>query len=85
MFGLFNVVFRPAGGMIADVIYCTTQRPVEAKKFWLIGVGFIMGLLCFCIGLLNPHDRSTLVGLVACLALFMEGANGAVSVSLMLH
>jgi nitrate/nitrite transporter NarK len=36
-----------------------------------------MGGMCVCIGLLNPHDHATMIGLIACMAFFMDGANGA--------
>lgn len=77
MFGLLNVVFRPAGGMLSDVIYRRTNRSVSAKKFWLVFLGVGQGAMCLAIGLLNTHKQSTMFGLVAGLALFMDASNGA--------
>jgi len=77
MFGLLNVFFRPAGGIIADLIYRATKGSVVAKKYWLIFLGVVMGCLCVCIGFVNSHNQPTMVGLVACMAFFMDAANGA--------
>lgn len=77
MFGLLNVVFRPAGGMISDYIYRRTNHSVSAKKFWLVFLGVSQGAMCIAIGLLNTHRQSTMFGLVAGLALFMDASNGA--------
>ncbi|KAI5795281.1 major facilitator superfamily domain-containing protein [Geopyxis carbonaria] len=77
MFGLLNVFFRPAGGIIADIIYRYTNGSVAAKKFWLVFVGVVMGCFCIAIGLLNSHHMPTMIGLIAGMAFFMDGANGA--------
>ena len=77
MFGLLNVAFRPAGGIIADVIYRTTKGSITAKKYWLLFVGTVMGCMCLCIGLLDTHNHGTMIGLVALMAFFMDSANGA--------
>jgi NNP family nitrate/nitrite transporter-like MFS transporter len=77
MFGLLNVFFRPAGGMIADIIYRKTHQSVSAKKFWLVFLGVVQGVFCITIGLLNTHDKATMFGLVAGLAFFMDASNGA--------
>ncbi|KAA8894893.1 major facilitator superfamily domain-containing protein [Sphaerosporella brunnea] len=77
MFGLVNVFFRPAGGIIADIIYRATKGSVAAKKFWLIFLGVVMGAMCVCIGLLDTHHHATMIGLVVCLSFFMDAANGA--------
>ncbi|CCX12218.1 major facilitator superfamily domain-containing protein [Pyronema domesticum] len=69
MFGLLNVFFH--------IIYRATKGSVAAKKFWLLFLGVAMGGMCLCIGLLNPHDHATMIGLIACMAFFMDGANGA--------
>ncbi|KAG0137147.1 major facilitator superfamily domain-containing protein [Tuber indicum] len=75
MFGLLNVFFRPAGGIIADIIYRHTKS-VAAKKWWLVFIGCMQGVFCLAIGILNPHDESTMFGLVAGLAFFMDASNG---------
>jgi len=77
MFGLVNVFFRPAGGIIADIIYRATKGSVVAKKFWLIFVGVSMGCLCVVIGFLDTKVHATMVGLVVFMAFFMDAANGA--------
>ena len=48
-----------------------------AKNIWLLFVGIAMGGICLCIGLLDTHRHAAMVGLVACLAFFMDAANGA--------
>lgn len=77
IFGLLNVVFRPAGGIIGDMIYRRTGGSVVAKKLWLIFLGLAMGGMCIFIGILDSQKQSTMVGLVVCMAFFMEAANGA--------
>lgn len=77
MFGLLNVFFRPAGGMISDFIYGRTNHSVSAKKFWLVFLGTSQGVMCLAIGLLDSHSKKTMVGLVAGLAFFMDASNGA--------
>ncbi|PWW79549.1 nitrate transporter [Tuber magnatum] len=76
MFGLLNVFFRPAGGIIADIIYRYTKS-VTAKKWWLVFIGCMQGVFCLAIGILNPHNEATMFGLVAGLAFFMDASNGA--------
>jgi len=77
MFGLLNVVTRPLGGIVADFIYRLTNRNVEAKKFWLLFLIMGQGVFCILIGSLNPHKPPAMYGLVAGMAFFMEGSNGA--------
>lgn len=76
MFGLLNVVFRPMGGVVADVIYKYTNS-VWAKKLWIVFCGVTMGCFELAIGLTNSHHESTMFGLVAGLAVFMDASNGA--------
>jgi NNP family nitrate/nitrite transporter-like MFS transporter len=76
MFGLLNVFFRPAGGIIADILYRKTNS-VSVKKWWLIFVGCSQGAMCLAIGILNPKSEATMFGLIAGLAFFMDAANGA--------
>lgn len=76
MFGLLNVIFRPAGGVVADIIYKYTSS-VWAKKLWIVFCGVTMGVFELCIGLVNPHHEATMFGLVAGLAVFMDASNGA--------
>ncbi len=75
MFGLLNVFFRPLGGVVSDLIYPRTG--VWGKK-WLIHVyGIISGAFLIAIGLIDPKNQSMMFGLIAGMAFFMEGGNGA--------
>lgn len=76
MFGLLNVVFRPAGGLIGDLVYWYTDS-VWSKKLWLAFLGMLMGAFQLAIGLSNPSTQSSMFGLVAGLAFFLEASNGA--------
>lgn len=76
MFGLLNVVFRPIGGLLGDVLYRYTGT-VWSKKLLLVSLGLIMAAFELAIGLTNPHNEGTMFGLVASLALFLEACNGA--------
>lgn len=76
MFGLLNVVFRPLGGIVSDLIYKKTES-VWAKKIWLIFLGVAAGAHLIAIGVSNPKTEATMFGLFVGLAVFMEAANGA--------
>lgn len=76
MFGLLNFAFRPAGGMISDLIYRYTGS-VWGKKLWVTFLGVIMGVFELAIGLSDPHRERYMFGLVAGLAFFMDASNGA--------
>jgi len=76
MFGLLNIVFRPLGGIVADIIYRNT-RSIWAKKVWLHTLGVLTGAFQIAIGVTNSHNRSTMVGLFAGMAFFLEAGNGA--------
>lgn len=76
MFGLLNVVFRPMGGIVSDIIYKGT-RSVWAKKIWLTFLGVGAGAHMIAIGVSNPKSEATMFGLFVGLAVFMEAANGA--------
>ncbi|KAL8646163.1 MAG: hypothetical protein Q9210_006289, partial [Variospora velana] len=60
MFGLLNVVFRPLGGVVSDLIYPSTG--VWGKKMWIHGVAVITGVFLIAIGISNPHDQNTMFG-----------------------
>lgn len=77
MFGLLNVITRPLGGFIGDLIYKWTNHNLWAKKFWIHFVGVMSGIFLIVIGKLNPHDLDTMIGLIALMAIFMEAGNGA--------
>jgi NNP family nitrate/nitrite transporter-like MFS transporter len=77
MFGLLNVVTRPAGGFFADLIFRWTKHNLWAKKFWIHFVGVLSGAFLVVIGQLDPHDLNTMMGLIALMAIFLEAGNGA--------
>ena len=76
MFGLLNIVCRPAGGFVADLAYRYTET-VWSKKILLVFLGVIMGVFQLAMGLSDPKDESTMFGLTAGLAFFLEACNGA--------
>lgn len=76
MFGLLNVICRPAGGFVADILYRHTDS-VWSKKLLLSSLGLIMGAFQLAIGLSNPSSAATMFGLMAGLAFFLEACNGA--------
>lgn len=76
MFGLLNGAFRPLGGLVADLAYHATGGNVWAKKALIHAYGLITGAFLIIIGVLNPHEKSTMFGLIAGMAFFLEGGNG---------
>lgn len=76
MFGLLNVVCRPAGGFFGDLIYRSTGT-VWSKKLLLAFFGLAMGAFQLAIGFSNPMSQSTMFGLMGGLAFFLEACNGA--------
>lgn len=76
MFGLLNVVFRPAGGLFGDLIYRMTDN-VWSKKLLLTFLGVSMGAVQLAIGLSRPSTEASMFGLIAGLAFFLEACNGA--------
>ncbi|PNS13841.1 hypothetical protein CAC42_1332 [Sphaceloma murrayae] len=77
MFGLLNVITRPAGGFIGDLIYKYTNKSLWAKKMWIVFVGVVSGIFLIIIGVYDPKDLSTMIGLIAGMAFFHEAGNGA--------
>ena len=75
MFGLLNVVFRPLGGILSDFIY--RQTSVWGKKYLIHVLAIITGAFLIAIGLTNSHSKSTMFGLIAGMAFFLEAGNGA--------
>lgn len=53
MFGLLNVVTRPLGGIIGDILYKYTKS-VWVKKMWIVFVGVVSGAFLVAIGLTDP-------------------------------
>jgi MFS transporter, NNP family, nitrate/nitrite transporter len=76
MFGLLNIVTRPCGGIFADLLYKRFPN-VWIKKIWIHTLGLITGVFLIVIGVLDPHDTSTMFGLIAGMAAFLEAGNGA--------
>lgn len=76
MFGLLNIFTRPMGGFISDLIYKYTHS-LWAKKFWIHFVGISTGIFLIAIGITDPHEKSTMFGLIAAMAFFHESGNGA--------
>ncbi|KAJ3477489.1 hypothetical protein NLG97_g8823 [Lecanicillium saksenae] len=76
MFGLLNVVFRPLGGVISDVLFRATGN-LWSKKIWLCFLGVVCGGFQIAIGLTDSHSQSTMFGLIAGMAFFLEAGNGA--------
>ncbi|KAI1482531.1 nitrate transporter [Daldinia eschscholtzii] len=77
MFGFLNVVTRPLGGVVADILYQALGRSAWAKKIWIVACGCISGAALIVVGQVDPHDLSAMVGLVTLAALFIEAGNGA--------
>lgn len=77
MFGLLNVVTRPLGGILADVLYRFSNGNLWVKKFWIHFLGIIAGVFLIAIGVLDSRDRNTMFGLIGAMAVFLEAGNGA--------
>lgn len=77
MFGLLNGVARPLGGWVSDFAYRKAGESVWAKKIVVHVYGVVTGVFLIVIGVLNPSDVGTMMGLVGGLAVFLEGGNGA--------
>ncbi|KAL8935509.1 MAG: hypothetical protein Q9216_005387 [Gyalolechia sp. 2 TL-2023] len=76
MFGLLNAVFRPAGGILGDVIYRYTKS-LWAKKMLIHFLGVMMGIFLILIGFDDPKSKPMTFGLATGLAFFEEAGNGA--------
>jgi NNP family nitrate/nitrite transporter-like MFS transporter len=77
MFGLLNIITRPLGGFIADLIYKISGHSLWAKKFWINFVGVMSGVFLIIIGKLDPKNLDEMIGLIAVMAIFLEAGNGA--------
>jgi hypothetical protein len=67
---------RPLGGIISDLLYKHVSTNLWLKKGWILFVGIISGAFLIAIGLLNPQDETTMFGLIAGMAFFLEAGNG---------
>ncbi|GAB1315248.1 Nitrate/nitrite transporter [Madurella fahalii] len=77
VFGFLNFVTRPLGGVVGDLLYNYFGRSLWLKKIWIHVCGVLTGALLIVIGVLDPHDLGTMVGLVVVMAVFHEAGNGA--------
>lgn len=77
MFGFLNFVTRPLGGMISDYLYNSFGRNLWLKKHWITVCGVLSGAFLIVVGQVNSHEKSTVFGLIALAAIFIEAGNGA--------
>lgn len=77
MFGFLNFVTRPLGGVVGDLLYSFGGQNLWLKKGWITTCGLMTGCLLILIGQLDPHNHSTMMGLIALMAIFHEAGNGA--------
>lgn len=77
IFGFLNFATRPLGGFVSDFLYKVTGRSLWAKKICITVCGTLTGAFLILIGFLDPHELSTMVGLVSLMAIFLEAGNGA--------
>ena len=75
MFAFLNVVNRPLGGFVGDLAYRKTGS-VLSKRIPLHIYSIIAGVFLIVIGKVDSHNKSTMFGLIAGAAFFLEGANG---------
>lgn len=78
-FGLMNLVTRPAGGLVADMLYrwAGERRGLDAKKYWICFLVIVQGAFLVWIGLVNSSSPALLIGSLAGAGIFMQAANGA--------
>lgn len=76
MFGLLNVVCRPAGGILSDLIY--RRSNVWGKKYLIHVFAIITGAFLIAIGTTDPKSHASMFGLIAAMAFFLEAGNGAI-------
>ena len=77
MFGLLNIVFRPMGGALADLIYSSTNGSLWGKKVLLHSLAILQGVFLIAIGIKDSKNQHTMFGLMAGMAFFLEAGNGA--------
>jgi len=74
-FGLLNIITRPLGGYISDVLY--RKKGLTTKKWWLIFLGIIQGVFFIWIGFVKLNVYPLILAMTG-LAISMEAANGAI-------
>lgn len=77
IFGFLNFITRPLGGVVGDLLYNGFGRSLWLKKIWIHVCGILTGVFLIVIGVMDPHDISTMIGLVSLMAVFHEAGNGA--------
>jgi NNP family nitrate/nitrite transporter-like MFS transporter len=75
MFGLLNVLCRPLGGYLSDVLY--RHKGLTAKKWLLIFLGVIQGIFLIWIGF-TKFNIYSLIGAMTGLAIFSQATSGAI-------
>lgn len=78
MIGLLNVITRPLGGIISDLVY-RSFNTTKAKKLWLLFCTAMQGIFLIWIGFI-PESKMSVHGLIASfsvMCIFMEAGNGA--------
>jgi NNP family nitrate/nitrite transporter-like MFS transporter len=78
IFGFLNLVTRPYGGYLGDVVY--RYWGTRAKKYWTILCGLVMGIFCLVGGVYlekeKPH-MPVLMAIFSISVIFSEFGNGA--------
>ncbi|KAK3986762.1 putative nitrate transporter [Cladorrhinum sp. PSN332] len=77
IFGFLNVITRPLGGVVGDLLYNHFGRSLWLKKIWIHVCGLLTGALLIIIGMLDSHHLPTMIGLIILMAVFHEAGNGA--------
>jgi NNP family nitrate/nitrite transporter-like MFS transporter len=82
IFGFMNLVTRPFGGYVGDVVY--KRWGTKGKKYWMLACGLIMGATCLAGGFyLADHkapkvaELPIVMGVFAVSVIFSELGNGA--------
>lgn len=72
MFGLLNIVSRPFGGIVSDLIYrrfatSSQLRALHFKKYWMLALTITQGTIAMSLGLCRPSSVSVIIGCMAIL------------------
>lgn len=76
MMGLMNIIARPLGGYISDILYRRYHTTV-AKKYWMLLCGLLQGVLLLWIGLDKSIGMPGLIVGLAITSVVMQAGNGA--------